>query len=248
MKSNTILLSFVLAVAVLTAQISPAAAASTAITGTVQRITLEADADTAVTTVVVTILENEAQQTVRISIETAIALGLVMLNGDGNPVINDTILGQPVEIDSATVIIEEQLNQHPVGSAMAAFFADIADLDYETIMAAYEQGAGFGVIAQALWLTRKMEGDAAVFVAIIEAKKNNDFSDFILPDGTTAENWGQFKKAVLVGGKDNLGVVMKSKNNNGVGNGNSQNNGNNGKGKDKNKDKPKNGSGNGSKP
>jgi hypothetical protein len=252
MKSISILFSCVLAAAILITHVSTASAGAVTITGIVQSITLEADPDTALTTVLVIVLENETSQTIRISIETAIELGLVMLNGDGNPVINETILGQPVEINPTAVIKEESSIENPVGSALAAFFSDIADLDYETIMTAYEQGTGFGVIAQTLWLTKKMDGDATVFLAIVEAKKNNDFSNFVLLDGSTPENWGQFKQAVLGAGNGHLGIVMKNKNNNGVGNGNGHDNGNNGKGNGKDKgNKPNNGNngnGNGNHP
>jgi hypothetical protein len=245
MENNKILLGFALAIVILAAQANIVLAASDPITGTVQSITLDTNTDTAVTTVLVTLLDDETSQTVRISIETAIELGLVMLNGDGNSVINETILGQPVEIDQGTVITVEQLIQHPVGNALAAFFSDIPDLDYESIMTAYDEGTGFGVIAQALWLTKKMEGDVTVFLAIIEANKTNDFSNFVLADGTTLENWGQFKKAVLDGSRNNLGVVMKNKDNHGAGNDTEHNKGNHGNsnGKDKN-DKNKNGNGN----
>ena len=89
-----------------------------------------------------------------------------------------------------------------------------------------------------------------IFLAIVQAKKDKDFSAFVLEDGSTPQNWGQFKKAALNGDKKgNLGVVMsgKDKDNNGHGqdkdktnNGNGQdkdksNNGNKEKNKDKNK-------------
>ncbi|MCI0556556.1 MAG: hypothetical protein L0287_36905, partial [Anaerolineae bacterium] len=188
MKNNKFLVSFVFVIAVLVGQVSAVFAAPAVITGTVQSITLETNTNTAVTTVLITLLNNEAKQTVRITIESAIALGIVMLGGDGNPVINEAILGQLIEIDPATVIAEEQINQHPVGDALATFFSDITDLDYETIMTAHDEGTGFGVIAQALWLTRKLGGDAKLFQDIIYAKKNNDFSAFVLnDDGSTPQ-------------------------------------------------------------
>ena len=67
-----------------------------------------------------------------------------------------------VEIDPTTVIPDQQENQHPVGNALATFFSDIEGIDYDTIMAAHENGVGFGVIAQALWLTSELGGDAQV--------------------------------------------------------------------------------------
>lgn len=223
----------ILVLALLFGQVGSAFAAAEQITGTVHTITLETNTNTAVTTVLVTLLDNGASQKVRISIDAAITLGLVILGGDGNPVINESILGQLVEIDSSTVINEEQLNQHPVGDALSTFFSDIVDLDYETIMTAHAEGTGFGVIAQALWLTRKLDGNSEVFLAIIDAKRTKDFSAFVLDDGTTPVNWGQFKKALLDGKKVKTGVVMTDSDNTENGNGNQRE-------KSKNKDEGKN--------
>lgn len=242
MKNTKFLISLTLVFAVLVAQVSAVFAAPAAIAGTVQSVTLETHTNTAVTTVLLTVVENGEPQTVRITLESAITLGIVILGGDGNPVINELILGQPVEVDPATVITDEQMEQHPVGSALATFFSDIIDLDYETIMAAHENGTGFGVIAQALWLTRKLDGAADVFVAIIDAKRSKDFSAFVLEDGTVPQNWGQFKKVILDGKKGKPGIATADQGNNGSGN-NGNGNGN-GNGKDKD-EKQNNGKGNG---
>jgi hypothetical protein len=242
MKNAKFLVSFVLVMAVLVVQVSAVFAAPELITGTVQSITLETNINTAVTTVLITLSDNGVSQTVRINNDSAIAIGLVILGGDGNPVINESILGHFVEIDSSTVVSQQQLNQHPVGDALATFFSDIADLDYETIMAVhYDEGIGFGVIAQVLWLTKKMDGNAELFLTIIDAKKTQDFSAFVLEDGTSPENWGQFKKAVMDGKQGRPGIVMSINDNN-------QNNSGNGNGKDKDKnkkDRENNGRGNG---
>ena len=234
MKNTKFLVSSILVLAVLVAQVSAVFAAPALITGTVQSITLETNTNTAVTTVLVTVMDNGESQTVRITLESAITLGIIILGADGNPVINELILGQMVEIDPTTVITDKQMDQHPVGSALATFFSDIIDLDYETIMAAHEDGTGFGVIAQALWLTRKLDGDAAMFVAIIDAKRTKDFSAFVLEDGTIPQNWGQFKKIIMDGKKGKPGIAMADQDNNGNNHGNGNGNGN---GKDKEKDK-----------
>ena len=194
MKSTKFLVSFILVFAVLVAQVSAVFAAPAVIAGTVQSITLETNTNTAVTTVLITVMDNGESQTVRITLESAITLGIIILGGDGNPVINELILGQTVEIDPTTIITDEQMDQHPVGSALATFFSDIIDLDYETIMAAHADGTGFGVIARALWLTRKLDGDADVFLAIIDARKTKDFSAFVLEDGSTPQNWGHLRR------------------------------------------------------
>lgn len=239
MKNTRFLVIIVLVIAIVVGQVSAVFAAPAVITGTVQRVTLETNANTAVTTVVITLLDKGASQTVRITIEAAIALGLVMLGGDGNPIINESILGQSIEINP-TAVIHNGEDQHPVGSALATFFLDIKDLDYETIMAAHDEGTGFGVIAQALWLTKKLGGDAVLFKLIIDAKISNDFSAFALgDDGTTPKNWGQFKKAVMEGKKGKPGIVIADMENSGGGSGNNSNNGN-GKDKEKNKDNKEN--------
>ena len=239
MMNTKFLVNLIMVFAVLVAQVSAVFAAPALITGTVQSITLETNTNTAVTTVLIIVMDNGESQTVRITLESAISLGIIRLGGDGNPVINELILGQPVEIEPTAIITDEQMDQHPVGSALATFFSDIIDLDYETIMAAHEDGIGFGVIAQALWLTRKLDGAADMFVAIIDAKKSKDFSAFVLEDGTIPQNWGQFKKTIMDGKKGKPSIVLANQDNTSNENGNGNGNGND-KDKDKEKDKKQN--------
>jgi len=242
-----ILATVMVAIVIMAAQVGTVSAARAwqepaSISGTVQSITLETNSSTGIFTVQVVLVDtNKVTQTVRVSLEAAIEIGLVTLNGDGSPVINEQALGQSIEIEPAAVIPEEEAVQHPVGSALAIFFSDILGIDYETIMTSHEDGFGFGVIAQALWLTEKLDGDSDVFAAILEAKKTGDYSVFILPDGTTPKNWGQLRKAILSSEKDNLGIVMSEKHeNNGQGNDNANENGNNnGNGNGNGNEKPK---------
>jgi hypothetical protein len=211
--------------------------------GAIQEITLETDLSTGVTTVQITLRdENEDVLTVRISEQTAYALGLLDYDADGNPFIVEP-LPETIEIDPATILPDEENAQHPIGNAIATFFSDVPGVEYSTIMEVYENGTGFGVIAQALWLTRKLGGDADAFRIIIEAKKTGDFSSILLSDGTAPLNWGQFKKAVLAVDKGSLGMVIsgKEKDNGNTNPGNQGHNSNNGNNKDKNKD---NGNGN----
>lgn len=225
--------SLVLALTLLLVQVggvfaSPARQNPNPVGGIVQSITLEADTVTGVTIVSVDVMDsNDAMQSVRVTLEVAIAQGLVILNGDGKPEINNSALGQPVEIAPASLIPNDEENDHPVANALATFFSDIEGIDYQTIMTTHEQGVGFGVIAQTLWLTTKLEGDAAIFEELIHAKQTGDFSSFILEDGSSPENWGQLKKAILgKDKKDGLGVVISNSNNHG--NGNDDNPGNHG--------------------
>jgi len=223
---------------------SPAKQNPAPVSGILQSITLETDTVTGVTIVSVDVVDGDASlQSVRVSLETAIAQGLVILNGDGKPDINNVALGRAVEIDASSLMPAHEENDHPVANALATFFSDIDGIDYETIMTAHEQGAGFGVIAQSLWLTTKLEGDAEIFEELIHAKQTGDFSAFLLEDGSSPENWGQLKKAILEKDKKNgLGVVVS--NNHGNGNGNNPgNNGNGNNGGNNNGDG--NGNGNG---
>ncbi len=218
--------------------------------GVIQSIVLETDPTTGITTVVVALMDNEqVVEMARISQETAMALGLVVLDEDGNPVINNRVLGGPIEIDPAEIIPDQEQPQHPIASALATFFSNVPGLDDKIIIKAHEDGAGFGIIAQALWLTNKLEGNAEIFKAILDAKRTGDYSAFILENGTTPRNWGQLKKAILEE-KSGLGIVMSDKEHNGNnagGNGNGNNNGggngiNNGGG---NGNRNNNGDGNG---
>jgi hypothetical protein len=231
---------------------------STPITGTVQTVVLETDAETNETVAVVTVLDEATgeTQTVTLDLETAASLGLVTTDpATGDSTVNEGSIGTVVEIDPATVIEdgeEETEEEHPVGSALGDFFGDVLGADYDTIMAVHEDGVGFGVIAQALWLTNSIDGDTATFQALIEAKQTGDYSAITLADGSTPDNWGDVVKSLKKG--DNLGSIMSGKADASEegeisetaihGNGN---NGDNGNGKDhgNGKDKDNNGNGNG---
>jgi hypothetical protein len=200
------------------------------ISGEVQEIVIEVDEETETTTVLVTLLVDETTgetQTVRLSLETAIELGLVEVDENGDPVLDDD--GNPIPIlidpdDPPTVtidlsdVIEEDEEEgeegvHPVASALAEFFAATLGLDYNTVMGYHEEGMGFGVIAQACWISFALESDATLLGDILAAKKSGDFSSITLTDGTTAKNWGQFKKAALGSekAKKNLGAIMSGR-------------------------------------
>jgi hypothetical protein len=226
---------------------APALPDSTVITGTVKSITLETETSTGITTVVVEVIgENEAPQSFRIDQQTAENLALITLDADGNPVINTLALGEPIDINPVAVIPDQQESRHPVANALEVFFSDhIPGLDYDAIMAAHnDDHTGFGVIAQALWLTMKAGEDVEFFQALIDAKQKNDYSYFdgyTLPDGSPAVNWGQLKKALLNGEKkQGLGNVMSNKQNHD--NGNNQDKHQN---QENNKDKEKHNNGKG---
>lgn len=248
MFKTKLLASILLAIAVLFAQVGLVAAAPTAqdttpITGTIQSITTETDAND-VTTVLVTLLDDPgATQTVRLSVETAASLGLVALDPvTSEPVVDETQVGQLIEIDPTTVIPDETLEEpvHPIAALLAAFFGEEASIvnDY------HEDGFGFGVIAQAMWMSKNLNEDASIAGLILDAKKSGNYSEFILPDGSTPTNWGQFKKAVSEK-KNNLGVIVSGNAdpNDSTNSSTEKEHGNSkdkdkGNGKDKNKNKP----------
>lgn len=247
MNKAKFLISLALAVSILMVQAggvfaAPSIADSTFITGRVHRITLETDPSTGITTVIVEVTgPNQDKQIVRLSQEAAIDLKLVARDMDGL-VINNSALGDLIEIDPAMLIPKDSEVRHPVGNALATFFSDIRGVDYETIMESHDNGIGFGVIAQVLWLTSEIpDRSLADFQALMLARENGDYTEFRLEDGTTIKNWGQLRKAILDGKKvANLGSVMSIKDNNDQGAANVPEK-NQDKNKDKEKDKTNNG-------
>lgn len=239
MQKRKFAASLVLAIAILVAQVGSVFASPAIqdefVTGTVTELICDTDTTTGITTFVVTVEDADGNtQTVRIDQLTAEDLELVSFDGEGNLNCSEeallAVIGTEVEIDPADVIPEDEEPQHPVGSALATFFSDF--VDYDTVMEAHAEGFGFGVIAQALWLTQKLEGDSDIFLSILEAKESGDYSGFGFEEATTPENWGQFRKAVM-DGKGNLGTVMSGKDNgngNNIENANKKDKGNKGKG------------------
>jgi hypothetical protein len=189
------------------------------ITGTVETVeVLPPDAITGETIVVVTILNETSgtTHTVNISLETAETLGLVTVDDTtGEIAVNDVI--DPIAIDPIDILpvteegeVETETGaEHPVGSALGEFFSELLGIEYDDITEARDDGFGFGVIAQALWLTSQVEGDTDTFNALLEAKKTGDYSAVTLADGSTPENWGDVVKSLKQG--ENLGSVMSGK-------------------------------------
>lgn len=258
MSNTKLIATFLLLLAVLFAQVGSVAAApqtqdTTPLTGTIESVTTETDTN-GVTTVLVSYVDDQgATQTVRLSVDTAVTLGLVALDPTTQePVVDETQVGQPVEIDPTTVIPDEQAPTeeafHPIAWLLSEFF----HADPAVIEGFHEDGFGFGVIAQSMWISQNVGGDASLTEQILEAKQSGDYSGITLADGTplTLEdgsvptNWGQFKKALL-DKKNNLGVIVSGHadpldNSTDVTqqHGNGKDKDNNGKGKDKNKNHP----------
>ncbi len=202
--------SVLLVLVVLFAQVGTVAAApqtqDTTITGTIQSITTETDAN-GVTTVVVTLADG---QTFRLSVDTAVSLGLVTLDPTtGEPVVDETKVGTEVVIDPATVIPDEEEDFHPIAEILGDFF----DVDPSIVEGYHEDGFGFGVIAQAMWMSQSVSenGDASSAGCILDAKRGDVGYDdcFDFGDEPVPTNWGQFKKALKENkDKHNLGVIV----------------------------------------
>ena len=207
MFKTKLLAGVLLVFTLLTAQVGMAAAAPLAqdttitISGIVTEIGEPETDENGVTTVLVTLLlEDQTTQIVRISDVLAAGLEIgqqVSLQVDPNDVIPDE---EPAE---ETV--------HPIAALLAAFF----DEDPSIVDGYHEDGFGFGVIAQALWMSRNLTGtedetgDASLAEQILQAKEDHDYSAFtdFFEDGFVPTNWGQFRKEVLQK-KNNLGVIV----------------------------------------
>jgi hypothetical protein len=244
MLNTKFLVSILFALAVMFAQVGNVAAApqrqdTTPITGTIQSIATETDAN-GVTTVLVTIADDlEVTRTVRLSVDTAVMLGLVTLDPTTNePVVDGTQIGQTVEIDPTTVTPDEEPTEeavHPIAALLANFF----DQDPSVVNGYHEDGFGFGVIAQAMWMSESLNGNVSVAGLILEAKRSGDYSSFELPDGSSPTNWGQFKKAIMQKDKKNLGIIVSGHVDDGSEDSATQEDHGNGKNKEKKQKKDK---------
>ncbi len=177
------------------------------ITGTVQSITLQTDINNVVSVVVTLTDPSMSLQTVTLSLDEAIKLGLVTLDAAQVPSENSLMIGQSITVDPLVPSAETAENQ--VGAMIAAFFG----LDYAVVDGFHQEGAGYGVISQACWMSYELQSDASLCADIIAAKKSGDYSMLTLPDGTTASNWGQFKQ-IFSGHKNpmqNLGAIMSGR-------------------------------------
>src|SRR5574341_583613 len=185
MSKSKLLAGLLLVFVLLTSQVGVAAAAPLAqdatISGTMTNIETQTDANGVTTVLVTLLLEDQTTQTVRISLAYAVELGLIDPTTQEPVPLED--LTEAVTIASNEVIPDEAPTEesvHPIAWLLAEFFfpddPDMASLidDYHE-----EDGFGFGVIAQALWMsqsiTESQEGDATledVAGCILTAKRD----------------------------------------------------------------------------
>jgi hypothetical protein len=203
---------------------------ATPVTCTVATISTSTDSG-GVITVNVTCSEGTSYS---LSVADAVAAGLVTDNGDGTVTVNDAAVGTVVTIPQTedpcalpgdtssgdTTVTSTDTTSgdtstggtHPVAAALTEFFCGALGVNYDTVAGWHDDGYGFGVIAQALWMANVLGGDGTLAQQILDAKKSGDYSGIVLPDGTTVNNWGQLRKAVFTGGvKHNLGEIMSGR-------------------------------------
>jgi hypothetical protein len=237
MLNTKLLASILLVFAVMFAQVGNVAAAPQTQDTTYPQITeIETETDeNGTTTVLVTqLLEDQTSETVRISFEYALELGLI------DSTTQEPVLPENVPSDTTIdpgkvieVVPEEELvapDVHPISMLLAKFFfgseEDLA-LTYEmaSLIDSYHNGDndagvfGFGVIAQALWISKNVSEDGTVDADlagdILLVKREKSYDDFFTQhpeyldgyDGPAPTNWGQFKK-LLTEKKNNLGVIV----------------------------------------
>ncbi len=199
---------------------APAAQATT-ITGVVQSVTQSTDSS-GKTIFVVTILETGGTtQTVQVSPQTAIDLGLVTDNGNGTYNIVDPLPTDEKTIDSSMIysdpcVLPTDANQ-PVGAALTSFFCKNLGVDYTTLQDLHTEGFGYGEIAQACFMAEAL-GGGTTCGDILKAKQTNDYSGlnlsaFNLEDGAKL-NWGTLKNLILAAyakNTVNLGGIMSGR-------------------------------------
>ncbi len=213
MTKTKLFASLLLVLAVLFMQVGNVAAApqtqdgTTTIGGTVTQIGEPQTDANGVTTVLVTVKGADGTETtVRVSESTAAGLQVgqtVNLTVNAGDVIPPT----------------EETEVNPISKILADFFFK-DDPTMASVIDSYHTGDndagqvfGFGVITQALWMSKSINNgttDAATLSLILQAKATGDYSKFTTADGSPITNWGQFKKAILQKdkGKHNLGVIV----------------------------------------
>ena len=239
MKKAKLFTIFLIIVLVLTqfslVSAAPSHDVADSLSGTVLKIELSTDPSSGESTVWVTVLDNQDQeQNVQVSLETALEWHLVVYEND-ELVPNESLLNTEIDIPLSAVDPGQTDDiKHPVASALATFFSeDVPGVNYDLIMSYHDDGFGFGVIAQALWMTKKLDGNLALLQEVFNAKETGDYTYFAQEDGSVPTSWGQLRKLVMDGDKKgNLGAAMSDKdkdnNGNGANHSNNSSNGNNG--------------------
>lgn len=209
---------------------------TTTISGAITNIEVQTN-ESGETVVVVTL---EGYQAITLTAQQAADNGLYDLDtGELLVQVGDTV---DLVVDPTVVVPEEEVPVHPIVDILASFF----EVDPVTVNQYHLDGFGFGVIAQALWMSTDADGNTNTELAtdILAVKQDKDFDLFFTNHPEYLEqfgddlptNWGQFKKGLL-DKKNNLGMIVSGHAENedsgalqehgrGRGNGNGHGNGN----------------------
>ncbi len=187
------------------------------VTGTIVSVTQGTDSSNNTIIIVTFTDSNGVTQTANLTVDQAVALNLVTVDGVGNITII-AVPGDSITLDASLIEVDPctlpEGSDQPVGEALTGFFCGSLGVDYTTIEDWHAAGYGFGVIAQALFMAQTLGGDSALADAILAAKKSGDYSTLGLPEGVVVNNWGQLKKYVMsseVKSLTNLGAIMSGR-------------------------------------
>ncbi|MFC2063985.1 hypothetical protein ACFLXB_02685 [Chloroflexota bacterium] len=124
-------------------------------------------------------------------------------------IVDETMIGTAAAFDPAIVLDSTEYGK--VVSKVGSFFNTALGVDYAILQAYQDDGFGYGEIVQASWMAYLLGGDAATLDQILAAKESGDFSGIALPEGESADNWGQLRKAILTDPKQNVGQIISGK-------------------------------------
>lgn len=232
------ILAIAVALALAVAQISIVAAAPQAdpLVGTIDSISEGTDAGGNAIIIVNYTDTDGLAQTATLSLADAEALGLITVDpitgvvtivaGTGTPIdLTGTVevdpcapASDPAALTGETAGTTDALapdgettdeSGQPVATALCGYFNGTLGVTYPMIMAWHEDGLGFGVIAQALFMAELGGLDPQ---AILDAKKSGDFSTLGLEG---VDNWGRLRQSLLGKTVDkathNLGAIMSGR-------------------------------------
>lgn len=237
MARTKTVLGVVVALAVALSQFSLAVAAPTSdpLVGTIDSISEGTDLN-GDPIIIVTYTDTETvpqQHVVELSVEDAVALGLVTQSPVTGEITILAQIGAPIdltpvteEVDpcapggggeaaaedgTETTVEDGEVSGHPVGGALCDFFAGSLGLTYDQLMGWHEDGSGFGVIAQALWMAEMTGLDPEDILAVKNGEM--DYGELGLPEGV--DNWGRLRGYVFGKGAGktvhNLGEIMSGR-------------------------------------
>jgi hypothetical protein len=169
------------------------------VTGVLKSVAFVTDPLTKVTTLALVVTEAPPLEVpVSLSLDQAVALGLIVPDP---AMIGTAIVIYPTSILKSTTYVKGV-------NTLENYFGATLGITADDLAAYRAAGFGYGEIAQACWMATQLGGNAALLNQILLAKQSGDFSTILLPDGSTAANWGQLRKAVLTDPHQNFGQIM----------------------------------------